>query len=167
MDSAIKQEIKTETGEPAKEQAAAPSDATDKKPPVVETEDVKSSSKGSKKDHGAKKDSHGDSDSSATCSADEVEETDNTEKSRLEPLSQVKVLLSSLRQPIRPSKKIAPSDMNPLFSALFLSMTSFSPLEVINVKGPPLSEQWFSRCPTSVVYQGRHQKKAANVLKCY
>lgn len=81
-DSAIKQEIKTEMGEPSKEQPTPPSDAADKKPPIAESEDVKSSSKSSKKDHGAKTGSHGDSDSSATCSADEVEETDNTEKSR-------------------------------------------------------------------------------------
>lgn len=83
-DSAIKQEIKTEAGECNKEQlqSTAPSDATDKKPPTAETEEVKSSGKSSKKDHGAKTGSHGDSDSSATCSADEVEETDNTDKSR-------------------------------------------------------------------------------------
>uniref|UniRef100_A0A665WLJ2 Nuclear receptor corepressor 2 n=1 Tax=Echeneis naucrates TaxID=173247 RepID=A0A665WLJ2_ECHNA len=85
VDSTIKQEIKTETGEPNKEQLqpAPPSDATDKKPSTAETEDVKSSTKSSKKDHGAKAGSHGDSDSSATCSADEVEETDNTDKSRM------------------------------------------------------------------------------------
>lgn len=83
-DPAIKQEIKTETGEPNKEQLlpAPPSDAADKKPPAAETEEVKTSSKSSKKDHGAKTGSHGDSDSSATCSADEVEETDNTDKNR-------------------------------------------------------------------------------------
>lgn len=81
-DSAIKQEIKTETGEPHKEQPAPPSDTTDKKPPTAETEEVKSSTKSSKKDHGAKTGSHRDSDSSATCSADEVEETDNTDKNR-------------------------------------------------------------------------------------
>lgn len=83
-DSAIKQEIKTEAGEPIKEQLqqATSSDATDKKPPTAETEEVKSSTKSSKKDHGAKTGSHGDSDSSATCSADEVEESDNTDKNR-------------------------------------------------------------------------------------
>lgn len=83
-DSAIKQEIKTETGEPNKDQLqpAPLSDATDKKPPTAETDDVKTSTKSSKKDHGAKTGSHGDSDSSATCSADEVEETDNTDKNR-------------------------------------------------------------------------------------
>lgn len=83
-DVAIKQEIKTETGEPNKEQLqpSPPSDATDKKPPTVEMEEVKGSTKSSKKDQGAKTGSHGDSDSSATCSADEVEETDNTDKSR-------------------------------------------------------------------------------------
>lgn len=85
-DVAIKQEIKTETGEPSKEQQqhTPTTDVTDKKPPAVETEDVKSSTKNSKKDPGTKSGSHGDSDSSATCSADEVEETDNTDKSRLE-----------------------------------------------------------------------------------
>uniref|UniRef100_A0A7N5ZYF1 Nuclear receptor corepressor 2 n=1 Tax=Anabas testudineus TaxID=64144 RepID=A0A7N5ZYF1_ANATE len=84
-DLAIKQEIKTETGEPNKEQlqSTPPSDGTDKKPPTAETEEVKSSTKSSKKDHGAKTGSHGDSDSSATCSADEVEETDNTDKNRI------------------------------------------------------------------------------------
>uniref|UniRef100_A0A673A1N6 Nuclear receptor corepressor 2 n=1 Tax=Sphaeramia orbicularis TaxID=375764 RepID=A0A673A1N6_9TELE len=84
-DAAIKQEIKTETGEPIKDQLQPPppSDSTDKKPPTADTEDVKSSTKSSKKDHGAKTGSHGDSDSSATCSADEVEETDNTDKTRM------------------------------------------------------------------------------------
>uniref|UniRef100_A0A3Q0SM03 Nuclear receptor corepressor 2 n=1 Tax=Amphilophus citrinellus TaxID=61819 RepID=A0A3Q0SM03_AMPCI len=84
-DSAIKQEIKTETGEPNKEQLqpTPPSDATDKKPPTADTGEVKSSIKSSKKDHVAKTGSHGDSDSSATCSADEVEETDNTDKNRM------------------------------------------------------------------------------------
>lgn len=76
-DLAIKQEIKTETGEPNKEQLQSPSDGPDKKPPTADVEDVKSSTKSSKKDHGAKTGSHGDSDSSATCSADEVEETDD------------------------------------------------------------------------------------------
>lgn len=84
VESNVKQEVKTESGETSKE--AAPSgDAPDKKPPTVETEEAKmgsssSSSKSSKKEHGVKRD--GDSDSSATCSADEVEETDSTEKSR-------------------------------------------------------------------------------------
>uniref|UniRef100_A0A3Q2YCC0 Nuclear receptor corepressor 2 n=1 Tax=Hippocampus comes TaxID=109280 RepID=A0A3Q2YCC0_HIPCM len=81
----IKQEIKTETGEPNKELThPSPSgDATDKKPSTAEADDVKNCPKSSKKDHGAKVGSHGDSDSSATCSADEVEETDNTEKNRM------------------------------------------------------------------------------------
>lgn len=80
----IKQEIKTETGEPNKEltQPSPSGDATDKKPSTAESDDVKTCPKSSKKDHGAKVGSHGDSDSSATCSADEVEETDNTEKMR-------------------------------------------------------------------------------------
>lgn len=80
----IKQEIKTETGEPNRDQLqpTPPSDATDTKPPTAGTEEVKSSNKNSKKDHAAKTCSHGDSDSSATCSADEVEETDNTDKNR-------------------------------------------------------------------------------------
>ena len=84
LDSAIKQEIKTETGEPNKEQLqlAAPSDGIDKKPPTAEMEEVKSSTKSTKKEHVAKMGSHRDSDSSATCSADEVEETDNTDKNR-------------------------------------------------------------------------------------
>lgn len=83
-DLAIKQEVKTETLDPNKEQlqSTPPSDATDKKPPTAETEEVNSSTKSSKKEHGAKTGSNGDSDSSATCSADEVEETDNTDKNR-------------------------------------------------------------------------------------
>lgn len=81
-EAAIKQEIKTEPGEPSKEQSTTPSDVTDKKPPTEETEEVKSSAKSSKKEQGTKTGSRGDSDSSATCSADEVEETENTEKSR-------------------------------------------------------------------------------------
>lgn len=83
-DMPIKQEVKTEIGEPNREQLLhqPPCEATDKKPPTAETEEVKSCPKSSKKDHGSKTGSHGDSDSSATCSADEVEETDNTEKIR-------------------------------------------------------------------------------------
>uniref|UniRef100_A0A3B3U7X8 Nuclear receptor corepressor 2 n=1 Tax=Poecilia latipinna TaxID=48699 RepID=A0A3B3U7X8_9TELE len=83
-ESAIKQEIKTETVDPNKEQPqpVPPSDATDKKPPRVEKEEVKTS-KSSKKEHLTKAGLHGDSDSSATCSADEVEETDNTDKKRM------------------------------------------------------------------------------------
>ncbi|XP_057688811.1 nuclear receptor corepressor 2 isoform X2 [Corythoichthys intestinalis] len=81
----IKQEIKTETGETNKEptQPSPSSDSTDKKPSTADSEDVKNCPKSSKKDHGVKVSSHGDSDSSATCSADEVEETDNTEKNRI------------------------------------------------------------------------------------
>uniref|UniRef100_A0A665WKI8 Nuclear receptor corepressor 2 n=1 Tax=Echeneis naucrates TaxID=173247 RepID=A0A665WKI8_ECHNA len=102
VDSTIKQEIKTETGEPNKEQLqpAPPSDATDKKPSTAETEDVKSSTKSSKKDHGAKAGSHGDSDSSATCSADEVEETDNTDKSSLLNYTHDGVISSPLQKPM-------------------------------------------------------------------
>lgn len=83
-ESAIKQEIKTETGEPSKEQLkpTSPSDAIDKKPPTAELEEGKSSGKNSRKDHGPRTGSHGDSDSSATCSADEVEETENPDKNR-------------------------------------------------------------------------------------
>lgn len=83
-ESAIKQEIKTEMGETSKEQLqpSSPSDAIDKKPPTAELEEGKSSNKSSKKDHGPRTGSHGDSDSSATCSADEMEETDNTDKNR-------------------------------------------------------------------------------------
>uniref|UniRef100_A0A3Q3GJR7 Nuclear receptor corepressor 2 n=1 Tax=Labrus bergylta TaxID=56723 RepID=A0A3Q3GJR7_9LABR len=90
-DLAIKQEIKTETGEPNKEPSTAPSDATDKKPPLS-----------SKKEHGAKKDSHGDSDSSATCSADEVEETESTEKNRPSLLNYTHdgVISSPLQKPL-------------------------------------------------------------------
>uniref|UniRef100_A0A3B3CAN1 Nuclear receptor corepressor 2 n=1 Tax=Oryzias melastigma TaxID=30732 RepID=A0A3B3CAN1_ORYME len=77
-DSAIKQEIDAE--ELNREQPAAASDAADKKPSTAETDEVKSSAKSSKKEHAAKTGSHRDSDSSATCSADEVEETDSMDK---------------------------------------------------------------------------------------
>ncbi|CAB1321843.1 unnamed protein product, partial [Coregonus sp. 'balchen'] len=81
-DKAIKQEVKTEAGEGSKE---LPSESTDRdrKPPTAEAEEGKSSSKSSKRDHEPKTGSHADSDSSATCSADEVEESENTEKNRL------------------------------------------------------------------------------------
>uniref|UniRef100_A0A8C5CB31 Nuclear receptor corepressor 2 n=1 Tax=Gadus morhua TaxID=8049 RepID=A0A8C5CB31_GADMO len=86
----IKQEVKTEAGEPGKEQqmqpmqapVAAASDSTDTKRALV-GEETKSSAKTSKREHGVKQGSHGDSDSSATCSADEVEESDNGEKNRI------------------------------------------------------------------------------------
>ncbi|XP_024131087.1 nuclear receptor corepressor 2 isoform X2 [Oryzias melastigma] len=80
-DSAIKQEIDAE--ELNREQPAAASDAADKKPSTAETDEVKSSAKSSKKEHAAKTGSHRDSDSSATCSADEVEETDSMDKNRI------------------------------------------------------------------------------------
>ena len=81
--------MKTEAGEPGKEQqmqpmqapVAAASDSTDTKRALV-GEETKSSAKTSKREHGVKQGSHGDSDSSATCSADEVEESDNGEKNR-------------------------------------------------------------------------------------
>ncbi|XP_064882678.1 nuclear receptor corepressor 2 isoform X5 [Oncorhynchus nerka] len=81
-DKAIKQEVKTEAGEGSKE---LPSESTDgdRKPPTAEAEESKSSSKSSKRDHEPKTGSHADSDSSATCSADEVEESENTEKNRM------------------------------------------------------------------------------------
>uniref|UniRef100_A0A674CR93 Nuclear receptor corepressor 2 n=1 Tax=Salmo trutta TaxID=8032 RepID=A0A674CR93_SALTR len=79
---AIKQEVKTEAEEGSKEQ---PSESTDRdiKPPTADAEESKSSSKSSKRDHGPKTGSHADSDSSATCSADELEELNSTEKNRM------------------------------------------------------------------------------------
>lgn len=70
----VKQEVKTEPGEGASESAGE-----DKKPPALEVEEGKKEVK--KKEHGGKSGAH-DSDSSATCSADEVEETESSEKSR-------------------------------------------------------------------------------------
>ncbi|XP_064210111.1 nuclear receptor corepressor 2 isoform X6 [Anguilla rostrata] len=78
-EQAIKQEVKSEAGECSKEQ---PAECADKKPPA-EAEAGKGSGKGSKRDHGPKTGSNGDSDSSATCSADEVEETDSADKIRM------------------------------------------------------------------------------------
>ena len=73
----IKQEVKTEACEGRKEPLG---EAADRKP--AEAEEGKSSGKSSKREHGPKTGSHGDSDSSATCSADEVEESDTAEKNR-------------------------------------------------------------------------------------
>lgn len=84
VDSAVKEEVKSETGEPKKEQPqpVSPNDTADKKPPTAGKEEVKSSTKSSKKEHATKTGLQGDSDSSATCSADEVEEADNVDKNR-------------------------------------------------------------------------------------
>jgi len=70
----VKQEVKIEPGEGGKE---VPGE--DKKPPALEVEEGKKEVK--KKEHGGKSGAH-DSDSSATCSADEVEETESSEKNR-------------------------------------------------------------------------------------
>lgn len=78
LEQAVKQEVKTEAGESSKEQ---PVECADKKPPA-EAEGGRGSGRGSKREHGPKTGSNGDSDSSATCSADEVEETDTAEKNR-------------------------------------------------------------------------------------
>ncbi|TRY98024.1 hypothetical protein DNTS_008744 [Danionella cerebrum] len=75
----VKQEVKAEPGEGVKEGAGE-----DKKPPALEVEEGKKDTK--KKEHGGKSGTH-DSDSSATCSADEVEETESSEKSRPSLLS--------------------------------------------------------------------------------
>lgn len=70
----VKQEVKTEPMECGKEAAGE-----DKKPPALEVEDCKKEVK--KKEHGGKSGAQ-DSDSSATCSADEVEETESSDKNR-------------------------------------------------------------------------------------
>uniref|UniRef100_A0A3P9AIK9 Nuclear receptor corepressor 2 n=1 Tax=Esox lucius TaxID=8010 RepID=A0A3P9AIK9_ESOLU len=80
-EKAIKQEVKIEAGEVSKEEPSESTDG-DRKPTTAEAEESKSSSKSSKREHVSKTGSHADSDSSATCSADEVEESDNTEKNR-------------------------------------------------------------------------------------
>lgn len=70
-DAVVKQEIKTEAAEPP-----------GKNQPQAEAEEAKAPGKGAKKEQGTKTGSHGDSDSSATCSADEVEEPESAEKNR-------------------------------------------------------------------------------------
>ncbi len=70
----VKQEVKTEPGECGKEAAGE-----DKKPPALEAEEGKKEVK--KKEHGGKSGAQ-DSDSSATCSADEVEENESSDKNR-------------------------------------------------------------------------------------
>uniref|UniRef100_A0A9J8ADF4 Nuclear receptor corepressor 2 n=1 Tax=Cyprinus carpio carpio TaxID=630221 RepID=A0A9J8ADF4_CYPCA len=73
----VKQEVKTELEECGNEAAGE-----DKKPPALEVEEGKKEVK--KKEHGGKSGAQ-DSDSSATCSADEVEETESSDKNRCEP----------------------------------------------------------------------------------
>ncbi|KTG33620.1 hypothetical protein cypCar_00000980, partial [Cyprinus carpio] len=68
----VKQEVKTELEECGNEAAGE-----DKKPPALEVEEGKKEVK--KKEHGGKSGAQ-DSDSSATCSADEVEETESSDK---------------------------------------------------------------------------------------
>uniref|UniRef100_A0A8C1LLQ6 Nuclear receptor corepressor 2 n=1 Tax=Cyprinus carpio TaxID=7962 RepID=A0A8C1LLQ6_CYPCA len=72
----VKQEVKTELEECGNEAAGE-----DKKPPALEVEEGKKEVK--KKEHGGKSGAQ-DSDSSATCSADEVEETESSDKNRCE-----------------------------------------------------------------------------------
>uniref|UniRef100_A0A8C1VBW6 Nuclear receptor corepressor 2 n=1 Tax=Cyprinus carpio TaxID=7962 RepID=A0A8C1VBW6_CYPCA len=75
----VKQEVKTELEECGNEAAGE-----DKKPPALEVEEGKKEVK--KKEHGGKSGAQ-DSDSSATCSADEVEETESSDKNRPSLLS--------------------------------------------------------------------------------
>lgn len=72
--------IKSEASEDSKEQQ---SDSTDKKP-AVDIEAGKRTAKAMKVEnqHGHKAGANTDSDSSATCSADEVEEPDTSDKNR-------------------------------------------------------------------------------------
>ncbi|KPP71959.1 nuclear receptor corepressor 2-like, partial [Scleropages formosus] len=74
----VRLEVKTEAEESSKEQMVE----CDEKKPTADAEGGRAIAKSSKRDR-AKMGSRGDSDSSATCSADEVEETDNPEKSRM------------------------------------------------------------------------------------
>uniref|UniRef100_A0A8C2I405 Nuclear receptor corepressor 2 n=1 Tax=Cyprinus carpio TaxID=7962 RepID=A0A8C2I405_CYPCA len=75
----VKQEVKTEPTEFGKEVTGE-----DKKPHALEVEEGKKEAK--KKEHGGKSGAQ-DSDSSATCSADEVEETESSDKNRPSLLS--------------------------------------------------------------------------------
>lgn len=70
----VKQEERPEGSDGARE---AQEELEDKKPPILEVEDGKREGRKREREHGGR-----DSDSSATCSADEVEETDNVEKNR-------------------------------------------------------------------------------------
>uniref|UniRef100_A0A674CQS6 Nuclear receptor corepressor 2 n=1 Tax=Salmo trutta TaxID=8032 RepID=A0A674CQS6_SALTR len=96
---AIKQEVKTEAEEGSKEQ---PSESTDRdiKPPTADAEESKSSSKSSKRDHGPKTGSHADSDSSATCSADELEEMTSPSRPSLLNYAHDGVISSPLQKPM-------------------------------------------------------------------
>uniref|UniRef100_A0A8C8K223 Nuclear receptor corepressor 2 n=1 Tax=Oncorhynchus tshawytscha TaxID=74940 RepID=A0A8C8K223_ONCTS len=98
-DKAIKQEVKTEAGEGCRE---LPSESTDgdRKPPTAEAEESKSSSKSSKRDHEPKTGSHADSDSSATCSADEVEEMTSPNRPSLLNYAHDGVISSPLQKPM-------------------------------------------------------------------
>lgn len=70
----VKQEERPEGTDGAKE---VQGEVEDKKPPTLEVEELKREGRKREREHGGR-----DSDSSATCSADEVEETDNAEKNR-------------------------------------------------------------------------------------
>lgn len=70
----MKQEEHPEGTDGAKELQV---EVEDKKPPMLEVEEGKREGRKREREHGGR-----DSDSSATCSADEVEETDSTEKNR-------------------------------------------------------------------------------------
>uniref|UniRef100_A0A4W5PAU9 Nuclear receptor corepressor 2 n=1 Tax=Hucho hucho TaxID=62062 RepID=A0A4W5PAU9_9TELE len=128
---AIKQEVKTEAEEGSKEQ---PSESTDRdmKPPTADAEESKSSSKSSKRDHGPKTGSHADSDSSATCSADELEELDSTEKNRMTSPSRPS-LLNYAHDGVISSPLQKPMDLKQLKQRAaaippIVSLTTFIPL---------------------------------------
>lgn len=70
----MKQEERPEGTDGARE---VQEEVEDKKPPPLEAEEGKREGRKREREHGGQ-----DSDSSATCSADEVEETDNAEKNR-------------------------------------------------------------------------------------
>lgn len=75
--SKVKEEAQGDGGDSREVQG----EMEDKKPPMLEPEEVKREGRKREREHGGRSGAQ-DSDSSATCSADEVEETDSTEKNR-------------------------------------------------------------------------------------
>uniref|UniRef100_A0A8B9H546 Nuclear receptor corepressor 2 n=1 Tax=Astyanax mexicanus TaxID=7994 RepID=A0A8B9H546_ASTMX len=75
----VKEEEQSEGVERARE---VPSETEDKKPPTLEPEEGKRESRKREREHGGKSGGQ-DSDSSATCSADEAEDADGADKNRM------------------------------------------------------------------------------------
>uniref|UniRef100_A0A673K8U7 Nuclear receptor corepressor 2-like n=1 Tax=Sinocyclocheilus rhinocerous TaxID=307959 RepID=A0A673K8U7_9TELE len=162
----VKQEVKIEPGECCKEAAGE-----DKKPPALEVEEGKKEVK--KKEHGGKSGAQ-DSDSSATCSADEVEETESSDKNRPSLLSFAHdgVIASPLQKPLDLKQlKQRAAAIPPIQTATIHSKSSyilhfFPPLNKVSLgymsqtgrkndhSVSILSYNFFQGTPADVLYKG-------------